>query len=541
MLDGRGPAKGLDPSCTNTLPCAKRSTPIRYYRTVTPSGMNHEDHSKPRFFPDLLAQLGPAPDRRILRLRARSVIDAAGVHASPGEVLVEVRRWPNDPGTGSSVELNLLAAGAPGTVAHHPATGSAQVVDLPEHLLLPALVNAHTHLDLTHVGPRPFDRSGGFVGWIDVVRHERHASPVEIGASVRAGIGLLQLGGVAAVGDIAGCPSTGPTEIAAIELARSGILGTSFIEYFGIGKGRDRGPARAREAVDRCARSVRTHWRPGISPHATNTVAAEAYRRSLEEHAMPIATHVAETPEEREFIATGRGTQRDLLVRMGVWDDAIVSGGGLCIGQGCSPVEHVARILDHPSARARPSPIILVHVNDCTDADLDRLAGLRASGVAIAIAYCPRSSSYFHAHEHFGPHRYREMMARGIPVALGTDSIINLGTEALTQGISTWGEMAHLHQRDAGHDGPADGRRDGLDAGSLLGMATTAGARALGLDPHLFTFQRMGPIAGVLGVVVEGPASSAAGDLFAALSGTAAGFSSPQFLLNGNKSCRTAT
>jgi cytosine/adenosine deaminase-related metal-dependent hydrolase len=529
------PAPGGNPP-GKTGSARKRSAPIRYYRTVTPSGMNHEQHSKPRFFPDLLAQLGPTPDSRIFRFRARSIVDAAGIQASPGEMLVEVRRWPNDPGTGTDVELTLLAAGEPGSVARHPAAGTAQIIDLPEHLLLPALVNAHTHLDLTHVGPRPFDRSGGFVGWIDVVRHARHADPVEICASTRTGIELSQLGGVAAVGDIVGCPSTGPTEIAAIELARSGLLGRSFIEYFGIGKGTERGPIRAREAVDRCASSVRTDWRPGISPHATNTVAAEAYRRSLEDHAMPIATHVAETPEEREFIATGRGMQRDLLVRMGVWDDAIVSGGGMCIGQGYTPVEHMARVLDHPSARARPSPIVLVHVNDCSDADLDRLAGLRAAGVPIAIAYCPRSSSYFHAHEHFGPHRYRDMQSRGIPVALGTDSIINLGPDGLTQGISTWGEMAHLAQRDGVRDGREHGKRDGLDAVSLLKMATTVGAQALGLDPDLFTFQRAGPIAGVLGVVVGGPASSAAGDLSTALSAAGTGFDSPKFLLNGNKS-----
>lgn len=529
--------KSPDPSCTTTVPRVKRSTPVRYYRTVTPSGMNHEEHSKPRFFPDLLAQLGPSQDPRIFRLRARSVVDAAGVAASPGEMLVEIRRWPNDPGTGTSAALNLLAAGEPGAVARHPGVGGAQVIDLPDLLLIPALVNAHAHLDLTHIGPRPFDRSGGFVGWVDVVRRERRAGPAEIAASVRTGIDLSRLGGVAAVGDIAGSPASGPTEIAAVEVARAGLQGRSFVEFFGIGKGSDRGLHRAREAVGRCTGLVRAGWRPGLSPHATNTVAGEIYRRVLEDPDIPIATHVAETPEEHEFIATGKGPQRELLERIGIWDDAIVSGGDLCIGQGNTPVGHIARVLDHPSARARRAPIILVHVNDCSDTDLDLLAGLRASGVPIVIAYCPRASSYFHAHETFGRHRYRQMQTRGIPVALGTDSIINLGADALTQGISTWGEMAHLAQRDGVHDGRGDGKRDGLEAVSLLRMATTVGAQALGLDPDLFTFRRPGPIAGVLGVVVLGPGSSAVGDLSMALSAGGAAFGSPKFLLNGNKSC----
>ncbi len=30
-------------------------------------------------------------------------------------------------------------------------------------VLIPAMVNAHTHLDLTHIGPRPFDPKAGHI------------------------------------------------------------------------------------------------------------------------------------------------------------------------------------------------------------------------------------------------------------------------------------------------------------------------------------------------------------------------------------------
>lgn len=400
------------------------------------------------------------------------------------------------------------------------------MVDLPDRLLMPALVNAHTHLDLTHMGPRPFDRGAGFVGWIKEVIKGRRSEPDLIRESMRRGLELSALGGVAAVGDIVGAPATGPSEVGAEVCAHDGMAGRSFIEFFGIGKGAGRGLARAREALARVAPCASDRWEAGLSPHATNTVGAEMYRECLLEGEVAVATHVAESVDEREFIATGRGPQRELLERLGVWEDSVLSA----IGRGLTPIEHIARLLDTPQCRARRAPVMLVHLNDCSDADLDRLASLRSSGVPLWVAYCPRGSSYFGAHEHFGPHRYREMSSRGIPVALGTDSIINLGPDSFKDGISTWGEMVHLHQRD------------GEDAVQLLRMATVTGACALGLDPNLFTFGRHGPIAGVLSVVVKGPFRTASQELSAVLSavGTADG-NSPQFLLNGNRSCQTAT
>ncbi|MFN7022304.1 MAG: hypothetical protein ACK4WH_13380, partial [Phycisphaerales bacterium] len=64
-------------------------------------------------------------------------------------------------------------------------------------------------------------------------------------------------------------------------------------------------------------------------------------------------------------------------------------------------------------------------MNDCDDEDLAVLARTGTS-----VAYCPRASDYFRAAEHFGPHRYRDMLAAGVTVALGTDSALCLGPEA---------------------------------------------------------------------------------------------------------------
>ena len=58
-------------------------------------------------------------------------------------------------------------------------------------------------------------------------------------------------------------------------------------------------------------------------------------------------------------------------------------------------------------------PTALAHVNYCDDAELDLLAA-GSSGVV----YCPRTHRFF-GHP---PHRWRDMLARGISLAVGTDS-----------------------------------------------------------------------------------------------------------------------
>src|SRR6185503_20090921 len=96
----------------------------------------------------------------VLRFDARAIADGTGVCASPGSVLVEFST------PGAAV---LLAAGPSGEVRRHSAARDATPVPCPDSLLIPGLVNAHTHLDLTHIGPQPHDPAG-FLPWVDMIR-----------------------------------------------------------------------------------------------------------------------------------------------------------------------------------------------------------------------------------------------------------------------------------------------------------------------------------------------------------------------------------
>ena len=60
--------------------------------------------------------------------------------------------------------------------------------DLGRVAVLPALVNAHTHLDLTHIGPQPYNADGGFVGWVELIRSGRAPDEAQVARSVRLGV-----------------------------------------------------------------------------------------------------------------------------------------------------------------------------------------------------------------------------------------------------------------------------------------------------------------------------------------------------------------
>ena len=136
----------------------------------------------------------------------------------------------------------------------------------------------------------------------------------------------------------------------------------------------------------------------------------------------------------------------------------------------------------------------MAHVNDASDFDIELLASTGTS-----VAYCPRASAYFRAADRFGPHRYQEMLRAGVNVAIGTDSIINLGDQPRTgtgARLSVFDEIRVLH------------RNGDFDEAQLLRMATVNGARALGLDARGWSLGIGAQPFGLVGVkALPGPRS----------------------------------
>lgn len=407
--------------------------------------------------------------------------DAGGISVGRASILVE-RLWDD--------RVRILAHGPPEQVDLHPAARGAARVDRLGMVLLPGLVNAHTHLDLTHLGPRAWDPSSSFDDWLAIIRAGRLTEAGKIEASVGAGAALARAGGTVAIGDIAGAFAGSPRAYAAAALSRDGMAGVSFLEFFAIGP-RSRESMRAVECVLEGLPAHAGEFRLGLQPHAPYSVEAACFGEAVRLAAargMPLATHLAESPDEREFIGRGTGPQRRLLEQFDAWEDALLES----IGLGAHPVEHLRPALE--AARRAGLPFLAAHVNDADDAALETL---RRNGASVA--YCPRASAYFGADRHFGPHRYREMLSGGINVCLGTDSVVNItdGTvEAGTGGRPPGGRLSVLDEMRLLH------RRDGVDPVVLVRMATVNGALALGLDPDRFRLREGCRPLGIIGVPV---------------------------------------
>lgn len=393
--------------------------------------------------------------------KASAVADASGVIATGDDacVLVHLETPDRAVASGRGQLPVTLAVGA--AARTHPLRNAARLVERPHGVILPAFVNAHAHLDLTSIGPMPHDPSRGFMNWIDLIRSRRETTPEGIRDAVQLGIELSRRGGTVAVGDIAGAPAGKPTLEPWNTLRDSGLLGVSFVEFFAIGRGAAGiGGVKTLLSTATPRTDASGLMRLGLQPHAPNTVGLAGYRWAVEfagENQLPLCTHLAETWEEHEFIAFARGPQRVFLEKIGLWEPEILDE----IGKGRQSVEHLADVL-------KGARFTAVHLNNVDDRAIHIL-----KETSTAVVYCPRASTYFGTEHHFGPHRYQQMLAAGIPVALGTDSIVNLDTP---QRISVLDEMRLLH------------RRDNTDPRVLLAMGTVNGALALGLERAWFRF-----------------------------------------------------
>ena len=337
-------------------------------------------------------------------------------------------------------QARILDAGsAPSLLVAHP---DAQVIDARPALILPGLVNAHVHLELSAIAQL---RGLSFVEWILELRHRAsYTNDWERAVREATSEGIRQCirYGVTAVGDITLNPQASRPV-----LSDSQLRGVSFGEVLGMA-------GRSGQMADRIAAAIdQTHdredFRAGIEPHAPYSLDLRGYVECLQtarELGLPLSTHLAETPDEAAFLKDHSGPFRRLWDELGGWkDDVSRSGGG--------PIRTMARLglLDYPT--------VLAHVNYVDDEELELLAGSTAS-----VVYCPRT----HANFKHPPHRFVEMLAKGINVAVGSDSTVSSGD------LNIMEDLRLIHEQ-----------RPELEPMKLLELATTRGAKALGMDDRI--------------------------------------------------------
>ena len=290
---------------------------------------------------------------------------------------------------------------AGGRIAAIDKTRTSQAaVDLGNVAILPGLINAHTHLEFSDCAA-PLDGPGmPLPQWIRaVVDYRRQRSEPQHQAAVLAGLAECSRFGTTAVGEIAtaGWPleilSPGP---------HAALEATVFREFIGLSNRWLAGNAiTVREHL---ALALQHPFLAGLSPHAPYTAHPELVERlaALSLVAgVPLAMHLAESPEELELLQTGAGPLQKLLVDLDAWDHRAIRPGK-------TPLDYLRRL--RAGRRA-----LVIHGNFLTD---EEIAFVGAAAGQMAVVYCPRTHAYF-GHP---PYPLEKLLAAGAVVALGTDS-----------------------------------------------------------------------------------------------------------------------
>lgn len=260
-------------------------------------------------------------------------------------------------------------------------------------VLLPGLVNAHTHLALTALhGIIP---SLPFHEWLPLlVRAKRALTPDDLAASMVLGAHRAMASGTTVVGEIAYGP-----ESPAIA-ADTGLGGTFYWEVLGVEPSGVPALLDELEYPREGVRHASGRQRHGISPHAPYTsgpdlLTALHERTSAEETGYAI--HVAESPAETLLMRDGTGPLAAIAART----------ASRLHARDTSPVRYLAELGVLDGALA-------IHCAEVLPVDVPPLAS-RVAGVVL----CPRSNAYVHT----GPAPVDSLLRNDATLGLGTDSL----------------------------------------------------------------------------------------------------------------------
>jgi aminodeoxyfutalosine deaminase len=318
--------------------------------------------------------------------------------------------------------------------------GEGPVIDLGACAILPGLVNAHTHLELSWMrGLVP--PSGTLPSWIRQVMSLRR-SRADDGPPIARAIEEARAAGTAAVGDI------GNTLASLAPLGASPLSGVLFLEV--IGFRREQARERFEWATGHLAGLPSSgRVRAALAVHAPYSVSEELARAVANDCATAgrvSSLHLGESAEELEFLVAGTGPWRQLLEDVGSWEPSWRPPG-------CGPVQY-AESLGLVTSRS-----LVVHGVQLTRRELARLAEAGAT-----LVLCPRSNAWTGA----GRPPVEAAYEAGVKVAVGTDSL------ASVPDVNPFAELAALRAL-----------APRVPASALLASATVVGAEALGLGREL--------------------------------------------------------
>ena len=358
---------------------------------------------------------------RARRLAARWLIPIEGVPIEHAALLIDT-------------EGRIADLGHDAVVAR---PRDAAVEEFGQAIIIPGLINTHTHLELTGFADQIEERE--FSSWIRRLRELKTTRTTrDFLQAARQGLQMCYAAGVTTIGD------TGDSDSVIQVLAEADGSGIAYLEVFGPDARQAQASLGAlRDRVIRAGRWAVNRVRVGVSPHAPYTVSAPllaSVARWSRGEGLPLAVHIAESRAETELLRSGSGPLAAAWTERGI---------PLPQSLGGTPIEWLA-------VNGGLSDLTLcIHAVHAGPNDIQLLADSGA-----AVAHCPLSNR---AHGH-GTALLSPLIDAGVRVGLGTDSEVSVGRLDLLAEARAARELARLTANEA------------------LDLCTLSGARALGLE-----------------------------------------------------------
>lgn len=316
-----------------------------------------------------------------------------------------------------------------------------------EAAILPGLVNAHSHLELTVMRGFLERVEHDFFAWLRKLTDAKYERLTPDDLIVSATWGAIEAvrAGITTVGDASDFGAAGLQALRDV-----GLRGIVYQEVFGPDERETKERfAELRDKVEALRANETDLARVGVSPHAPYTVSAPLYEAVAEyaiNEKLSLMTHAAESRAEDLLMREGRGSFAENLVARNIaWR-----------APGVSTIQYLHRL---GVLRARP---LLAHCIAVDDADIESIKTAGAS-----VAHCPKSNAKL-GH---GRAPFARFIEKEITVGLGSDSVASNNTCDMIEEA----RFAALVARTTN-----DART--IDARDALRAATTGGTEALDLS-----------------------------------------------------------
>ena len=333
-------------------------------------------------------------------------------------------------------------------VGHRASAPAGEDCDFGDAIILPGLVNTHTHLELTAM--RGMLEGLPFPEWIARLRASRDdvLNQQSMLDSARWGIVEGLRAGITTFAD------TCSSGVAIQAMSEAGVRGIMYQEVFGPD------PVRCEAMITALREQLQAHrvyesalLRVGVSPHAPYTVSDALYvaaARLAAAEEMPVAVHVAESEAETQLVIEG----------CGAFADSLRSRGIAVAARGRSPLA----VLD--TAGILGARTLLIHCVRVDEHDIDLIARSRS-----AVAHCPVSN----ARMGHGVAPVMKLLEANVRVGVGTDSVASSPAMDILDEARTTLLLQSASSRPS----------DTLSAAKALELATLGGARALGIAARI--------------------------------------------------------